>query len=293
MAIPAWLVAPWLGDRIGGSEPLVKALLICFNAGLIWMLLLTLILVRREQGGLGGPVCETRCGCGHPRIRRRGAWAASSSGGWSRSPYFRRHQLAPDRSDRADAEGPPPVHRHRPRLALRPGLVGWFALTAMVALLAPVTEEVFFRGLLLPRMRAVFGRGDWIANGAIFTVYHLHQPWSMPATLIDGIFAQAYPAKRFRSIWIGIVSHTVPSFVVIGVLLTLVLKYVALEHPALTPRPRSGGASAALGGPDADHTRAVLRRGRCPSPSDSGLRPVPGSSAFAGGRRARPSRTVG
>jgi membrane protease YdiL (CAAX protease family) len=94
----------------------------------------------------------------------------------------------------------------------------------MVALLAPLAEEVFFRGLLLPRMRAVFGKGDWIANGAIFTVYHLHQPWSMPATLLDGIFAQAYPAKRFRSIWIGIVSHTVPSFVIIGVLLTLVLK---------------------------------------------------------------------
>ena len=47
---------------------------------------------------------------------------------------------------------------------------------------------------------------------------------SMPATLIDGIFAQAYPAKRFRSIWIGIVSHTLPSFVIIGVLLSLVLK---------------------------------------------------------------------
>jgi len=104
------------------------------------------------------------------------------------------------------------------------GSWGWFALTAMVALLAPLAEEVFFRGLLLPRMRAVFGKGDWIANGAIFTVYHLHQPWSMPATLLDGIFAQAYPAKRFRSIWIGIVSHTVPSFVIIGVLLTLVLK---------------------------------------------------------------------
>ncbi len=68
MAILAWLVAPWLGDRIGGSEPLVKALLICFNAGLIWMLLLILILVRREQGGLGGPACETRCGCAHRRM---------------------------------------------------------------------------------------------------------------------------------------------------------------------------------------------------------------------------------
>ena len=104
------------------------------------------------------------------------------------------------------------------------GAWGWFALTVMVALLAPLVEELFFRGLLLPRMRAVFGKGDWVANGTIFTAYHLHQPWSMPATLLDGIFAQAYPAKRFRSIWIGIVGHTLPSFVMIGLVLSLVLK---------------------------------------------------------------------
>ncbi len=46
----------------------------------------------------------------------------------------------------------------------------------------------------------------------------------MPATLLDGIFAQAYPSKRFQSIWIGIVTHTLPSFVIIGFLLYLVVK---------------------------------------------------------------------
>ena len=214
MAILAWLVAPWLGDRIGGSEPLVKALLICFNAGLIWMLLLTLILVRRDALWLRAPQDVKK--------RRVGGklwwWVlpfAVLSAGINSLPI--------------DPLGPMP--RDLPQFIgtdrashFFQGSWGWFALTAMVALLAPLAEEVFFRGLLLPRMRAVFGKGDWIANGAIFTVYHLHQPWSMPATLIDGIFAQAYPAKRFRSIWIGIVSHTLPSFVIIGVLLSLVLK---------------------------------------------------------------------
>jgi len=225
MAILAWLVAPWLGDRIGGSEPLVKALLICFNAGLIWMIVLTMILVRREQGGLG--------------------WARVRDALWLRAPQDQKTRRVGGKlwwwvlpfallsaginSLPIDPIGPMP--RDLPEFIgtdrashFFQGSWGWFALTAMVALLAPLAEEVFFRGLLLPRMRAVFGKGDWIANGAIFTVYHLHQPWSMPATLLDGIFAQAYPAKRFRSIWIGIVSHTVPSFVIIGVLLTLVLK---------------------------------------------------------------------
>ena len=67
-------------------------------------------------------------------------------------------------------------------------------------------------------------RGDFVANGAMFTAYHLHQPWSMPATLLDGIFSQAYPARWFQSIWIGIITHTVPSFAIIGFLLYLVVK---------------------------------------------------------------------
>ena len=92
-----------------------------------------------------------------------------------------------------------------------------------VAVLAPIVEELFFRGLLLPRMRTVFGKRDFAVNGAMFGIYHLHQPWSMPASVIDGIVTQAYPARRFRSIWIALITHTLPSVLIIGVVLSLVL----------------------------------------------------------------------
>ena len=54
MAALAWLVAPALEDSFGGEEnvPLVKALLICLTAGLIWQFVLVVVLVRREQGTL-------------------------------------------------------------------------------------------------------------------------------------------------------------------------------------------------------------------------------------------------
>jgi uncharacterized protein len=84
-------------------------------------------------------------------------------------------------------------------------------------------EELLFRGLLLPRMRAAFGRRDWVANGVLFTLYHLHQPWSMPATLVEGIFFEAYPARRFQSAWMGIIVHSVQSVFVIAAVLALVL----------------------------------------------------------------------
>ena len=72
-------------------------------------------------------------------------------------------------------------------------------------------------------MQKAFGRWDWVANGTIFTLYHLQQPWSMPATLIDGIINQAYATKRFHSTWMGLITHTAPSFVIVVAVLTLVI----------------------------------------------------------------------
>ena len=72
-------------------------------------------------------------------------------------------------------------------------------------------------------MRKVFGRIDWVVKGAIIGLYHLHQPWSMPASILDGALTQAFPTKRYQSIWIGLITHTLPSFVILGVILALVL----------------------------------------------------------------------
>jgi membrane protease YdiL (CAAX protease family) len=91
-----------------------------------------------------------------------------------------------------------------------------------VAFLAPVVEELVFRGLLLPRMRSTFGRSDIFANGLLFALYHLHQPWSMPAALIDGTLNQAYPTRRFQSTWMGLITHTAPSFLTVAVVASLV-----------------------------------------------------------------------
>ena len=67
-------------------------------------------------------------------------------------------------------------------------------MAALAWLVAPMLED----------------RGDWVANGLLFTGYHLHVPWGMPATLVD-MFILAHPAKRFRSAWIGIAVHSAQS----------------------------------------------------------------------------------
>ena len=103
----------------------------------------------------------------------------------------------------------------------------WVFYALIVALFVFNTvlgEELLFRGLLLPRMEGAFGRWDWVANGFLFAVYHLHVPWLMPATLLVDTFAMAYPSRRYRSALIGIIVHSSQSVLFLVLLLFLVPK---------------------------------------------------------------------
>jgi len=103
------------------------------------------------------------------------------------------------------------------------GSWGLFALVlVMLVFNTMLGEELLFRGLLLPRMRGVFGRADWIANAVLFGLYHLHQPWSIPSSVAVGMLT-AYPARRFRSAWMGVAIHSAQSVFFAALLLTIVL----------------------------------------------------------------------
>jgi CAAX protease family protein len=222
MGILAWVVAPWLRDQLGGDEPLAQALLICITAGLIWQFVLVLIRLRRELGGLQWSRVRDALWLRRPRDPKSGrvggrVWL------WV-IPFIILFGLeeavgipGPSVRDFADF-----LDSDRGEDFFR-GAWGWFALIVVLVVFNTVLgEELLFRGLLLPRMRGVFGRWDFVGNGALFALYHLHTPWVIPATLVD-IFALAYPSRRFESAWMGIVVHSTQSVVVIVIVLTLVL----------------------------------------------------------------------
>ena len=108
-------------------------------------------------------------------------------------------------------------------------LVGawWFlALFLVRALFNTVLgEEFLFRGVLLPKMEGVFGRWSWLANGVFHGIYHVHQPWGIPGSVISCAFLYAFPSWRFRSTWMGIIVHSAQSvyftFLFLGIVLGL------------------------------------------------------------------------
>jgi CAAX protease family protein len=102
---------------------------------------------------------------------------------------------------------------------------GWFAaLVTMFVFNTVLGEELLFRALMLPRMRAVFGRWDWAANGFLFAAYHLHVPWVIPQTLLVDTFAEAGASRRYRSALIGIAVHSAQSVYFTALVLALVLR---------------------------------------------------------------------
>jgi membrane protease YdiL (CAAX protease family) len=223
-----YTVAPLLEDVLGGDEPLAQALLICQTVGLIWQLVLVLIvlvliLLRRELGGLEWPRVRDALWLRAPRDPRTGR--VGGRVWWWVLPFvliFAIEQVLPaipgpsvrDFADFLDSDRGEDFFS---------GAWGWYAVVVVLAVFNTVLgEELFFRGLLLPRMKAACGRYDWVANGALFAVYHLHQPWDIPTSLVD-IFALSYPSRRFQSAWMGIIVHSTQSVVLMIVVLTLVL----------------------------------------------------------------------
>lgn len=223
MAVLAWVVAPVLAHAFEGPSAWPRAILLCLTAGMVWQFMFVVLSVRREQGTLRWPVVKQALWLRapvSPKTGRRGGrlW-------WILVPLV---FLVAAKEDLPKI--PAPVDRDQ-ALFLQSaagqdfftGNWPWFALIVTMMIFNTVLgEELLFRGLLLPRMRGAFGRWDWLVNGVLFGVYHLHLPWSIPANTLD-TFIISYPASRYRSALIGICVHSVQTVVFTALLLTLVI----------------------------------------------------------------------
>jgi membrane protease YdiL (CAAX protease family) len=83
-------------------------------------------------------------------------------------------------------------------------------------------EEFFWRSVMLPKMKGVFGRWDWLANAVLFGAAHWGKPWHIPSGIVSGIL-YTYPSKRFRSTWFGLIVHGADGLFILFLILGLIL----------------------------------------------------------------------
>jgi uncharacterized protein len=172
MGLLAWVVAPWLADRVGGDEPLTAALLIVLTAGLIWQFVLVLILLRRASSSLP-------CGRWCPRSQVSPPEISAIS---SARTMARLSSAAPGAGSRSSS-----------------------CLSSSTPCAAESSSS-WGRCCRACELYSASGTGS--LPGAVHT-YHLRVPWVMPASLVEGIFLDAYPSRRFQSAWMGIIVHSV------------------------------------------------------------------------------------
>jgi membrane protease YdiL (CAAX protease family) len=238
MAFLAWVAASLIGTRLDlgvgaeNREAFTRAGLL--TLGLIWQFVLAMGLILREEGNLRWSTIKRRCWLNAPRDPQNGKargrlWLmlvpvlflavviqmAPLTQLWDQVFPFLGE---PDKYSFAKL-----MESDERKEAIEGA---WHVLGLFVVLgifNTVIGEELLFRGILLPKMRGVFGKRDGLANGVIFGLYHLHQPWTILRSIVGGVFCYALPSRRYRSAWMGIIIHSAETVFFIFAALGLVL----------------------------------------------------------------------
>ena len=72
-------------------------------------------------------------------------------------------------------------------------------------ILAPIVEEYYFRGYLLPRMAAC-GKWSFVVNAILFSLYHFWQP-HVYLTLLIALLPLSWLVWKTRDLRVGIYTH--------------------------------------------------------------------------------------
>jgi len=225
MALLVWVVAPVIIPYSPFQPGITYWLLII--AGMVWESLVALAITYRELGTLRWSAVRQRTWLQTPRDPKtdqpnpRLYWwvlppllfdvlVLAVLGGYLDAPMAR---LFPALQ--------PPLYTEMSQLATPEFKGQWWILgIALVSIVFNyfLAEEFLWHGVLLPKMRGVFGKYDWVANAVLFGFYHVMKPWNLPSVIVSNL-AYSWPARRFRSNWMAVMVHGAEALpVLVGVL---------------------------------------------------------------------------
>ena len=72
-------------------------------------------------------------------------------------------------------------------------------------IIAPLVEEYYFRGYLLPRM-AAWGKWAFVVNAILFSVYHFWQPY-IYLTLLIALLPLSWAVWKTKDLRVGVYTH--------------------------------------------------------------------------------------
>ncbi len=91
---------------------------------------------------------------------------------------------------------------------------GWWGAFMKVAVVAPVVEELIFRGLILQGFKRNYNNFTAVFVSAIlFSLFHLN-PWQMPATFVLGLLL-GWLMIRTNSLILAILGHSINNLLVL------------------------------------------------------------------------------
>ncbi len=212
MPILSFVIGPALAPVLGLKVELVRWFMII--VGLAWLFVLSMVILRRELGTLRWSVIRKRMWYQYPRDPKTGEPKAKLL--WWALPATLVNGivvftiLTPLQEVVLNVFPSLRPWVLRGEDLLSPEFVGqWWLLGVMlVSMLFNyfLGEEFLFRGVLLPKMKGVFGRWDWLMNVVLFSFWHWNQPWGFLSVIVSFAFA-GWLSRRYQCNWIFLIAH--------------------------------------------------------------------------------------
>jgi len=228
MALLAFVVTPVMIPVLRMPPLIVYWLAVI--VGLAWQFILSLLILKHDGHPLNWSTVRVRLGYGKPQnpvTGRSSYWLLL----WT-IPFILLNALISSGVGFPDIDRvAEPLFRNLPQYDLAGlataeykgawWLLGLFLVTMVFNYF--LGEEFLYRGILLPKMKGVFGRWDWFANGVLFGFYHLHKPQVILSTALLFGFVFAFPSRLFQSNWMAFIIHGLEGLLGVAMVLAVIL----------------------------------------------------------------------